>query len=206
MGRVRSTITVLLFGAGFVLAAAFCKADSLVLRDGDRLEGTLVQYDGNTIEFRESGLFGKVRRFEREDVQAIEFSGRDREARSSGRTRGLREKEVRVQAGRAWTNTGIDVRRGQEIHFTSSGKIQWGKGRRDDAGGEGGKHYNANRPIPNRPAAALIGKVGQGSTDFFFIGKEESPFRMRSSGRLFLGINDDYLNDNSGSFRVLVFY
>ena len=30
--------------------------------------------------------------------------------------------------------------------------------------------------------------------------------RMRASGRLFLGINDDHLADNSGSLRVVIAY
>jgi hypothetical protein len=29
---------------------------------------------------------------------------------------------------------------------------------------------------------------------------------MRSSGRLSLGVNDDFLKDNTGSFRVTVYY
>jgi hypothetical protein len=60
--------------------------------------------------------------------------------------------------------------------------------------------------MPNRNAAALIGKIGNDSTDFFFIGDEAGPVRMRSSGRLYLGVNDDVLTDNSGNFRVVVYY
>jgi hypothetical protein len=60
--------------------------------------------------------------------------------------------------------------------------------------------------MANRPAAALIGKVGTSSGDFFFIGDEQGPIRMRASGRLYLGINDDYLADNSGNFRVVIHY
>jgi hypothetical protein len=60
--------------------------------------------------------------------------------------------------------------------------------------------------MPNRNAAALIGKIGNGSTDYFFIGDESGPVRMRASGRLYLGINDDVLTDNSGNFRVVVYY
>ena len=56
-----------------------------------------------------------------------------------------------------------------------------------------------------RSAAGLIGRVGNGS-DFFFIGAEQGPVRVRSSGRLYLGVNDDFLQDNSGSFRVVVYY
>jgi hypothetical protein len=61
------------------------------------------------------------------------------------------------------------------------------------------------RPIPNRPAAALIGRVGE-TNEYFFIGDDSGPVRVRGCGRLFLGINDDFLGDNSGSFRVTVYY
>ena len=44
------------------------------------------------------------------------------------------------------------------------------------------------------------------SEDPFFIGADQSAIRMRSSGRLFLGVNDDFLKDNTGSFRVMVYY
>jgi hypothetical protein len=60
--------------------------------------------------------------------------------------------------------------------------------------------------MPRRPAAALIGKVGQDSTDLFFIGNDRGAIRLQNSGRLYLGINDDVLTDNRGNFKVLVFY
>lgn len=60
--------------------------------------------------------------------------------------------------------------------------------------------------MPNRNAAALIGKIGNDSGDLFFIGDETGAVRLRGSGRLFLGVNDDVLTDNSGNFRVVVFY
>ena len=59
--------------------------------------------------------------------------------------------------------------------------------------------------MPNRPAAALIGRVGE-SNDYFFIGGDGGAVRVRGNGRLYLGINDDYLRDNSGAFRVTVYY
>ena len=110
-----------------------------------------------------------------------------------------------VDARTEWTDTGIDVRRGQEVRFRASGKVRWGPDRSDGPGGEGGNHYNANRPIPNRPGAALIAKVGN-RQDVFFVGDEQGPISIRDSGRLYLGINDDYLLDNSGSFRIIVYY
>ena len=74
----------------------------------------------------------------------------------------------------------------------------------DGPAGEGRNHYNASRPIPGRPGGALIGRIGNG--DPFFIGDERGPIRMPDSGRLMLGVNDDYLQDNSGSWRVTVYY
>lgn len=90
-------------------------------------------------------------------------------------------------------------------YFSANGKVRWGPGRQDGPGGERNSPRNDARPIPSRPAAGLIGRVGEGD-EYFFIGDDEGPIRARGSGRLYLGINDDYLQDNSGSLRVTVFY
>jgi hypothetical protein len=112
---------------------------------------------------------------------------------------------VSVNSAVAWNDTGIDVRSGQTIYFSASGRVRWGPNRQDGPEGEHDSPFNAHRPIPNRPAAALIGRVGD-ANDYFFIGDEKGPVRVRSSGRLYLGVNDDYLPDNSGAFRVVVYY
>ncbi|MGE0043854.1 MAG: hypothetical protein AB7V01_21985, partial [Vicinamibacterales bacterium] len=84
--------------------------------------------------------------------------------------------------------------------------VQWGKGRRDGPAGERNSPENAGRPMPNRPAAALIGRIGDGGNGVFFIGDDAGAVRVRGSGTLFLGVNDDFLDDNSGTFRVVVYY
>jgi hypothetical protein len=192
---------------GFSLS--WVSADTLVLRDGRRVEGTLVGVRGDSIEFEERGWIARVRRYHRADVRRIEIDEDEDEGQSIGwddrSTRGMRERTVSVAASTAWTDTGIDVRRGQEVRFRASGKVRWGADRNDGPRGEGGNHYNANRPIPDRPGAALIGRIGEGQ-DVFFIGDDDGPIRVRGKGRLYLGINDDYLQDNQGSFRVIVYY
>ena len=85
----------------------------------------------------------------------------------------------------------------------ASGKVRWGKDRRDGPEGEKNSPFNAARPLPNRPGGALIGRIGN---DLFFIGADSGPIRVRNGGRLFLGVNDEYLQDNSGNFRVTVHY
>lgn len=178
-------------------------ADTLVLRDGQRIRGTLVGVAGREIEFEERR--GRRVRIPREEVERIEFeqdfdTSRD-DRGGTGVPRGMRERRVAVASNQQWTDTGIDVRAGQQIYLVSSGQVRWGPNRRDGVGGERNSPENRNRPIPNRPGAALIGKVGD-REEFFFIGEDSGPFRARSSGRLFLGINDDVLTDNSGSFTV----
>ena len=59
--------------------------------------------------------------------------------------------------------------------------------------------------MPNRPGGSLIARVGS-SGDNFFVGDDREAIRVRGSGRLYLGINDDYLQDNTGYFRVIVYY
>jgi len=204
-------------GSFVVLAGAWLTADVLVLRDGRRVQGRVVGIREGVIEFEEQRLFrrGRVVLIDRTDVRLIEFEDDDGEVseapgpdrddeQAPRRPAGLREREVIVSADVAWNDAGLDVRSGQVVYFHAEGRVSWGPGRRDRAQGERNSPRNPNRPIPNRPAAALIGRVGD--ADPFFIGAEEGAIRMRSSGRLHLGINDDYFQDNSSNFVVTVYY
>jgi hypothetical protein len=211
----------LLCAAVLVVGGALVQADTLVLRDGRRVQGQLIAVRGDAIDFEgQRGLFGRERMtVDRRDVLRIEFddaaNGRDRydEDRSrdrdrgtqGGRPSGMRERDVTVGAAQAWTDTGVSVRPGQTIYFAASGRVRWGPGRQDGPAGEHDSPRNQNRPIPSRAAGALIGRVGDGN-DYFYIGDDTGPIRVRGGGRLYLGINDDYLQDNSGAFRVVVYY
>lgn len=202
---------LILSGVLMTLLPVALMADTLILRNGTRVEGELLSVRNGVIEFEERRGFGRPRRVEidRDDVLRIEFnrSGSNESGfTSGGRPAGLRERQVIVTANVSWSDTGIDVRAGQTLYFAATGQVRWGRDRRDGPGGEDNSPSNPNRPMSNRPAAALIGKVGNTSTDVFFIGEEQGAIRMRSSGRLYLGINDDYMADNSRNFRVIVSY
>jgi hypothetical protein len=206
--RVRMLVTGLLVAA----AAVMVSADTLVFRDGHEVRGQLVAVRNGMIEFQERGGFGgRTLRVSRDEVRRIEIEdfgpgGDDRAGRGwGGRRGGMREREVRVSADRPWTDTGIDVRDGQVVYFEARGEIVWGPGREDGPQGERNSSFNAGRPIPNRPGGSLIGRVGPGR-DVFFIGNERDGVRVRGDGRLFLGVNDDYLQDNRGFWTVTVSY
>jgi len=186
-------------------------ADTLVLRNGSRVQGELVAVRNGTIEFEERRGYGTGRtlRLDRDEVMRIEFEdnrGTNNSSNSFGVPSGMRERQVTVSANVAWNDTGIDVRSGQTVYFQSTGEVRWGKDRRDGPEGERNSPSNPNRPMGNRSAAALIGKIGGGAGDMFFIGNETAAIRIRGNGRLYLGINDDVLTDNSGNFRVVVYY
>lgn len=194
-----------------LLGTAVLRADTLVLRDGRRIDGELVAVGEGTIEFRERrGRGGRVMRIDRSEVRAIELEpmvyGRPVEDSPAARPRGLREREVIVSGDVPFVDSGIDVRAGQEIYFESVGNVWWRKNQKDGPAGDLDSPYDPKRPMPRRPRAALIGKVGPESTDPFFIGGDRGPVRMQTAGRLFLGVNDDYFGDNHGNFRVVVFY
>lgn len=211
--------------AAIVLATAALQADTLVMRDGRRVQGQLISVRDGVIEFEaQRGLFNRERaRVDRADVLRIELDSfttdrrdddrdrdrrgddRDRKEGDGGRPSGLRERGVNVNASQPWTDTGVTVRAGQTLYFDASGKVRWGPGRQDGPEGERNSPRNDRRPIGGRPAGALIGRIGDGD-DYFFIGDDSGPIRVRGNGRLYLGVNDDFLQDNSGAFRVTVFY
>ena len=116
-----------------------------------------------------------------------------------------RGRMITVPAATRWTDTGIDVTSGDIVSFSVAGTVELGDDRSLGAEGDlDGAAPAPRRPLPDRPAGALIGRIGTSPDDTFFIGAERLPFRVRTSGRLFLGINDDTLADDTGAFQVAV--
>jgi hypothetical protein len=112
---------------------------------------------------------------------------------------------ITVPATQRWTDTAIDVAAGDIISFSVAGTVSLGDDRSLDAAGDtDGATAAPRRPLTDRPAGALIGRIGTSPEDTFFIGDERLPFRVRTTGRLYLGVNDDSLADDSGAFQVAV--
>jgi hypothetical protein len=114
---------------------------------------------------------------------------------------GRNSRTISVPSTQQWTPTGIRVNQGDRLTFQSSGEIQISAGannRASVAGSLSGR-FVQNAPIPNALAGALIGRIDSGEP--FGIGNQTSIIAP-ASGMLYLGINDDTLNDNSGQFTV----
>ena len=113
-------------------------------------------------------------------------------------------RSVVVPSNVQWTNTGFNVRQGQKLRFDPSGEIRLSTNGDDvarPAGALNGRKAD-KATIPTIPVGALIGRVGNGQP--FSIGDATTTFDMPANGRLFLGVNDDHVDDNSGNYVVKV--
>ncbi|MFQ5776601.1 MAG: hypothetical protein ACE5IP_01180 [Terriglobia bacterium] len=114
--------------------------------------------------------------------------------------------EIDVPADRDWSDTKIDLLNGDTLRIRAEGTIHYTSSK--TCGPDGGKRTWRDMiralPVNEQGRGALIGLVGEsGTATPFFVGAE-GEFQVSTSGRLFLGINDDNHGNNRGSFRVHV--
>jgi hypothetical protein len=137
--------------------------------------------------------------------------GRNRDTRRNNRTL---ENVVAVSSNEPrGMDTGIDLRAGDQVTVTATGNITAGQ-RAGVVSADGGRQGASavfgvsRRPVPTAGVGALIGYLLQPNgqpTQPFLIGSQ-STFTAQVDGRLYLAVNDDNYNDNSGSFSVRIVY
>jgi hypothetical protein len=113
--------------------------------------------------------------------------------------------KVRVRADNAsngWTDSGLMVRRGQRLRISSSGRVSLGQGRFSTPTGLP-RVTDTEKLMRNEPTGALIAVIGDDNDEFIFVGAGRE-FIAPRDGRLFLGVNEGNLNDNTGSYDTLV--
>ena len=103
-----------------------------------------------------------------------------------------------------WTNTGLTVTRGQYLRFEPSGEVRLSLNGDDmgRASGTATTRHAEKAPLPSAPIGALIGRAGNSTP--FLIGDTTQAIQMPADGRLFLGVNDDHVADNSGNYVVKI--
>jgi hypothetical protein len=109
---------------------------------------------------------------------------------------------INVQANQPWTDTGITVKNGDRVYFTTNGQITVGPGFVATADGSSTAGARAGLPVAAMPAGGLIARVNNGAP--FPIGSNSQAIVMPAGGRLYVGVNDDNFGDNSGFFAVTV--
>jgi len=106
---------------------------------------------------------------------------------------------LHIAARNGWVNTGLRVRKGEWISFSSSGQVQLSDNGGDRAGVAGTQRTAPGAPLPSAYAGALIGRVGNSQP--FAIG-DQAAVPMPFDGILSLAVNDDERADNAGEVIV----
>lgn len=101
-----------------------------------------------------------------------------------------------------WTNSQWVVRKGQRIRIVSKGQVNLGNGRFSSPSGITSLP-DKDKLMPNEATGGLIAVIGDDNNEFIFIGANRE-FTADRDGALFLGVNEGNLDDNSGSFEVVI--
>jgi len=159
--------------------------------------------NNNRIELRE--WHGTASAFDRLDVNNDNSLSRAEMNSASGNRSAVATsgQMIRVNGTERWTDTGINVRAGDTLIFDSQGTVRLSNNGNDIAGVGGALSGRRapDAPLNNQTAGALIARIG--NSDTLFVGNRRS-MRAPAGGRLYLGVNDDYMADNSGDFQVSV--
>lgn len=126
--------------------------------------------------------------------------------------RATQEVTINVPGTSRGTDTGIDVRAGDQITFEASGTVIAGR-RIGEVGPEGAATSGlgaiiGTRPVPTAGAGALIGymRLPNGQLSSAVLIGRQLTLTVPVDGRLILAINDDNYGDNGGSFSVKIKY
>ena len=112
---------------------------------------------------------------------------------------------LRVRAdniANGWNDSGLMVRAGQRLRVTATGRVSLGNGVYATPTGLP-RVADKDKLMRNEPTGGLIAVVGDDNDDFIFVGANRE-FTARRDGRLFFGVNEGVLDDNSGTYDVTV--
>lgn len=112
---------------------------------------------------------------------------------------------VRVRAdssANGWTDSGLMVRKGQRLRISASGRVSLGQGNFSTPTGLP-RLLDTEKLMRNEPTGTLIAVVGDDNDEFIAVGAGREFYAARD-GRLFLGVNEGKLDDNTGYFDALV--
>jgi len=117
------------------------------------------------------------------------------------RTLGTSGRAIVVGGDRRWVDSGVDGPANATVSISANGQIRVAQdgGLISAAGVSSGWTEGATMPTAN--IGALVARFGNSAP--LFIG-ESRTFRTARSGRLYLGVNDSFFDDNAGQFSVIV--
>jgi hypothetical protein len=112
---------------------------------------------------------------------------------------------VRVRADNSangWTDSGLMVRKGQRLRITATGRVSLGEGRFSTPTGLP-RVVDTEKLMRSENTGTLIAVIGDDNDEFIAVGANREFYAPRD-GRLFLGVNEGKLEDNTGSYDALI--
>src|SRR5438105_4227565 len=195
-----------------MVAAGSAVADTICLRDGRTIQGTLLGFINGRfvvrVESRQSNFprattdpnvardrayEGQIQYFRPEEVERIEIEGRTMDD--------SRVETVQVTLESNWIDTGVDLRRNDHVQINASGVITVGRTRITP---DGLRSTDAGAPLPRAAEGELIGAIGDNPrAPIFEVGSTRDIVADRD-GRLYLTANRGAFSDARGSFSVQI--
>src|SRR5713226_5144115 len=195
-------------------AASFAIADTVYLRDGRTIHGTLLGFINGRFVVRVEPRYstlpsattdpnvarrraneGELQYFRPDEVERIEIDGRSLDdMRFESRT-------VQVTLDSNWIDTGIDLRRNERVQISATGTIVVGRARITP---DGLPRTDPTAPLPNAKEGELIGAVGDDSRAPILELGGTREFTADRDGRLYLTANRGSYSDARGSFTVQI--
>ncbi|CAN5857850.1 hypothetical protein BH18ACI4_BH18ACI4_08790 [soil metagenome] len=199
MNKLAMTLAVVL------LAASFAAADTIYLRDGRTVQGTLIGFVNGRFAIRvgiprgtPSGVStstgaGEIEYFRPNEVDRVEIEGRSLDdLRFDVHT-------VQVTLGPNWIDSAVDVRRNERMQIRASGTMLAGRTRITP---DGLRQTDPTAPLPRAAEGLLIGVIGNDfNSPTIEIGSSRE-FVADRDGRLYLTVNRGSYTDARGSFTV----
>lgn len=200
-----------------LMAATFVAADTIYLRDGRAVRGTVLGFVSGRFAVRLTaaigpptvmqtaeqsratpriaGEIGDVVFIRSRDIERVEIEGRSLDdARYLTRT-------VQVELGPNWIDSGIDLRRGERVSVNATGTIVAGRTRITPGGL---RSVDPNAPLPRAAEGVLIGAVGNDpNSPIIEIGINRE-FIADRDGRLYLTANRSSYTDARGAFTAQI--
>jgi hypothetical protein len=196
-----------------LLSTTVAVADTIYLRDGRTIRGTLIGFINGRFAVRvynsrattnaspniatTTGRSddGEIVFFRPNEVDRIEIEGRSLDDLR------FETRSVEVTLAPSWIDSGVDLRRNERVRVSASGTIIVGRSRITP---DGLRSSDPNAPLPRAAEGVLIGAIGEDPNAPIIELGSSREFTADRDGRLYLTSNRGVFNDARGSFTVEV--
>lgn len=194
-----------------IATVSLAAADTIYLRDGRTIQGTVLGFvngrfvvrvdnrystaNGDSNVSRNRNNQADIQYFRPEEIERVEIEGR------SLNEGAFETRDVQVTLESNWIDSGVYLRRGEKVQVSASGVITVGRSRISP---DGLRSKDATAPLPNAAEGELIGAIGRDAGAPIIELGSNHEFTADRNGRLFLTANRGSYADARGAFNVQV--